>query len=403
MGLFCYTIFMGLFIDIYVFLNYFHKHILSVIAMSGVVIKLYFLWVWLGIRLVHIELISFLHIFMMIGGGFTFLSVICRMAFRYYIYPPIFAEHRRLYSEFFDFWYSAVFTRSHLGSDSDGDDWFAGSILHLLSHIECIWDYVMVAIANSLTFIGFVVSTISSVILFVMMNLTFLVLSFLLLALFVSYPVLMVAELLLALCFHHSSESGEFRFFILRFYFFLLDIYMRFVFCIELDMMGWIELRQEYINLCLAAFFSLCYGFLGSWAFLLLEDLPSAGPGLEVRLSREALSVVVLEAALSSMGGVFVSIAAGVATGSPLARVLFAVSLFSLCAQLALIWRNIKRKDMLVTMASNPKNYIVTTGGGRAGWSDEESAGGEAEGKADEQQKEGCYDDDDQDEENDDE
>lgn len=380
LGLFFYTAFMGAGIDIYLFLSYFHKHIISVIAMFAFAIKLYYLWVWLVIRLMHVEYVGFLQVFMMIGGGLTFISLICRLSFRYWVYRPVFEEHRRLYSEFFDFWYSSVFTRSHLGSTPDEeDDWFAGSILGLLNHIECIWDYVMVAVANSLTFVGFILSSILAAIVYTAMNIMFFVASCGLLLLFVSYPGLLVVELLLALCLHHSSESGEFRFVILRFYFIQLDAYMRFVFSIEMNFMNWIELREEYIHLCQTVFFLLAYGFLGSWAFLLLEDIPSTQPGQEVRLSQEALVVVAVETTLTSLGGVFVSIAAGVATGSLPAQILFVLSISSFTAQLVVLWRNSKRKDMLVTMASNPKNYIVTSGG-LEGWpSDEESCGGQGD------------------------
>lgn len=355
-----FTIALEIIVSIHLFVTHFHKHLLGLLVFASTGLRFYHMWRLFVSNDIYTQEIGFMSVLMFIGLGLTALSYIIRLACRYWIYPDIFYEHRRQYSHYFDYWYASVFFPSRLGTDVDSSDWFGGSVLHLLSHIDCLWDYALAGIVNAIVLIGFLLSFISIVLLYVSFNLLYLVGGHVLVALFVAYPGLVTAELLIALVFHHTSASGEFRFFLLRAILFKLDTYLRFVFCVELDIMGWVEVKSQYHSIFQLVYFLVIYVCTGSWAFILLEgELPAVREDLDVKLSPDTLLVMGTEAVFAALSGVFVSLASGATAGSPIAAALLVSSVIGVWAQLLLLWRNYRRKGMLVTVRCNPKNYVV--------------------------------------------
>lgn len=208
------------------------------------------------------------------AGLFLLLLLFCiRLRFRYLIFPFIYTEHCRIFTdEYLTWWSGRIFSRVHLGIE---DDEPCFEDLHDV--VETFTDYVLCLFVNFIVLIGFIASFTVLISWWVLFHIFLLLWPSLLLVGFLAYPLLFVPDLLLASCHHLCSATGGFSLLLLAGLFRALNFHLRFVYSLEYDIPEWLEHRQHYTKLWKLVAFLCFYSLVGPRALTYVNNDTSLG------------------------------------------------------------------------------------------------------------------------------
>jgi len=351
---------MGLLIVVTAYIRRNYKYILNLTGCVGMGLVAWLVFLRVQSQGIQVQLIIG-HIFFCVGCLFIVFICTIRASCRYWIYTDIYDEHVRLGQLYKRFWSSFILTRDHLGwttkREIDYDEWFYFSVVRLTYFIEWVWDHLVITVVNSSLCTLFIISTIALWSYILVCYLLSLLAAWILAALVFTYPSLLIPELFIALILHHVSPKGEFKFCILRGIVWLCEIYLRFLYCVEFELLEWIENKDEYDNLWKVMNFMFCLGVNGSRAFVLLEDeLRLLDPDSEVILSYSLMKLICYETIFMGVCGVCIAVSD---LSTIYAKILLGVSTFNMFSELLGLYLNYRKKARQVLIESNPNNYVV--------------------------------------------
>ena len=265
----CSSCILALFAAVYSFVKHCYRHVIPAL---GSLLFVLIVYVVVSNRMFFMNPLKY-DVYEMTAVVFIIVSFIIRSRFRYVIYPFIYTEHCRLFSDvYLRWWSSRIFTRIHLGGDE-----FESSCMET-GLAEVLTDYVLCFVVNTFVVIGFMISSLIGVFYCLVYTLFIHILWPLLLFIgFAIYPVIFIPDLLCGVVHHICSSSGKFHLLYLKGIFLSLDFYWRYTFDIQYDISTWLDDREHYGKLWKMILLLCFYVTIGPRAFSYVNDAASLG------------------------------------------------------------------------------------------------------------------------------
>lgn len=144
--------------------------------------------------------------------------------------------------------------------------------LLFLNFIELFWDYSFIFMVNTVTGLLFLIISIILLISYIIYQISLYLFIYLILFCFLCYFFIAPFDLILALLNHHFSSDDQFTFYFLRFNVYILEKYLKYVFCIEYPLSYWISTKKYYLPLLHVIGFALFHPFIGTRSLILLDS-----------------------------------------------------------------------------------------------------------------------------------
>ena len=213
------------------------------------------------------------NVFDITGGCLIFISYCIRSRFRYIIFPFIYFEHCRIFTDVYMAWWEhKIFTRLNLGMEEDEP-----CVDSIEGIVETMTDYLLCLGVNVVVVVGFLISFIGLLVGYCLFHIFFHIWPLFIAMGFTVYPVFFIPDLLLGTCHHLSSSSGKFSLLLLKGLFRALHFYLKFMFDIQYDILEWLGDREQYNKLYRLLLFLYFHIVLGPRAFVYLNNEASLG------------------------------------------------------------------------------------------------------------------------------